>query len=489
MNSRLRKVISIHNPTLDCYVRAVRESCGDQADFVRLVWEGLNFEFPETPRREVLIFRGVEISESALESYRDSVGKMIAWSTFSSFTEKREEAEEYGRAWRGGIPVLFELRSLLCPRLWNGTYLQHPFAVMQVEAVVANVVKLVEVELLEPAHVTKLPGQRPGAVAREGSWTELHKAAKCGDVRVISRFASRPEFIDARDTDGLTPLQEASYWGKVEAVKALLWLGANVHARERRVGWTALFLSSQEGHHSIVRILVSFGANVNTPMNSGATPVYVASQNGHESTVRALASLGADVNTPDGDGATPVLVASQDGHWATVRALASLGADVNTPTRDGVTPAFIASQKGHEATVRALASAGGNLNTPTNDGATPVYVASHFGHESTVRALASLGANVNTPANDGCTPVYVAAQNGRDSMVRALALFGANVNTPRKNGGTPLMVAACNGHVAVVTALLKAGASAKAVMRDGRTALSIAKSKGHTEIIALLEKA
>jgi hypothetical protein len=136
VNSRLGRVKSVENPTPDCFVRAVTESCGDLADFGPLVWEGLNFEFSETPKREVVLFRGVELSEAALESYREIVGKFFTWSMFASFTENREEAEEYGRAWRGGISVLFELRSAWCRRMRDGrTYLLHPFAVLQVEAV------------------------------------------------------------------------------------------------------------------------------------------------------------------------------------------------------------------------------------------------------------------------------------------------------------------------------------------------------------------
>jgi hypothetical protein len=118
VNSRLRKVRSIPYPTQDCYLRAVTESCGDLADLVRLVWEGLNFEFRET-MGEVVLYRGVELGEAALTSYRDSVGKVICWSIFSSFTDKREEAEEYGRAWRGGVPVVFELRVRCCVRGWR----------------------------------------------------------------------------------------------------------------------------------------------------------------------------------------------------------------------------------------------------------------------------------------------------------------------------------------------------------------------------------
>jgi hypothetical protein len=45
--------------------------------------------------------------------------------------------------------VIFELRSAWCRRLRNATYLLHPFALLQGEAVVGNVVKLLEVELLE----------------------------------------------------------------------------------------------------------------------------------------------------------------------------------------------------------------------------------------------------------------------------------------------------------------------------------------------------
>jgi hypothetical protein len=108
------------------------------------VWEGLNFEFPATPRGEVVIYRGVEVSEAALESYRDNVGHLFAWSMFASFTEQREVAGGFGSAWRGGVQVLFELRSAWCRRLRNGTYLLHPFVVLQVEAVVGNVVDLLQ---------------------------------------------------------------------------------------------------------------------------------------------------------------------------------------------------------------------------------------------------------------------------------------------------------------------------------------------------------
>jgi hypothetical protein len=313
----------------------------------------LNFEFPETLRRELVIYRGVELAEAVLEGHRNNIGRLFSWPMFSSFTEKREEALEYGRAWRGGISVLFELRSVWCRRTKNGTYLLHPFAVLQVEAVVGNVVKLVEVELVEPGLVAPLPGQRPGVVPLVGKVTEMHEAAKCGDVRAIARLSTRPELINARDAKGWTPLACAARYGKAEAVKAL----------------------------------ASLGADVNTLVVGGVTPVYIASVNGEEPVVRALIALGADVNRPGRDGVTPVYAASHQGHEAVVRMLISVGADVNAQCEDGWTPLMAASLNGHVAMVAELLKAGASTKATLPDGRSALTLAKSKGHEEVVALL------------------------------------------------------------------------------------------------------
>jgi hypothetical protein len=218
----------------------------------------LNFVFPETPRGEVVIYRGVELLESALESYRDNVGRLIAWSMFASFTHRREEAEEYGRAWRGGIPILLELRSAWCPRPANGTYLLHPFAVLRVEAVLGNTVKLVEVE---PALVRSMDARCRGVPSQFG-WIELHEAAECGDVRSTLRLVTGPESWERREARGWTLLHRVAFNGSGEVMKAL----------------------------------ASRGADVNVPMFDGTTPLHIATLHCRLGMVKTLATLGADVD-------------------------------------------------------------------------------------------------------------------------------------------------------------------------------------------------
>jgi hypothetical protein len=165
----------------------------------------------------------------------------------SSFTERRREAEEYGRSWRDGVPVLFELRSTWCRRPRNGTNILRPFTVLQVEAVLGNAVKVGEGGFLERGLVGPIPGQRPAVVAREIRTRELHKAAEEGDVRAIANLATSGEFMNARDADGWTPLHRAFSKGKIEAVKARTWLGADLNGRGRG-GATPVFIAAQEGN-------------------------------------------------------------------------------------------------------------------------------------------------------------------------------------------------------------------------------------------------
>jgi ankyrin repeat protein len=483
VNSRLRNVKSIENPIRDDYVRAITDSFGDLAGFVRLVWEALNFQFRET-RGEVVLFREVELSEAALESYRNSIGKLIAWPMFTSFTVRREGAEGYGRAWRGGVPVLFELRSALCAGLQNGTCLLHPFAVLQVEAVTGNAVRLVEIELLEPP-ITGLPGQRSGVILGEGKWNELLEAARDGDVRAIARLAARPGLIDGRDADGFTPLTVAANYGRTEAVKALASLGANVN-RAGENGCAPLFLAAHHGHLETVRALASLGAAVDVRSNSGATPVFVAAQEGHLEVVRVLASLGADLNAGVHDGTTPLCVAAGQGHSEVVKALVALGAVVNIPLGTGATPILVAAEHGHLDVVKALASLGADLDVAMAGGATPVFIAAEYGHLEVVKALASFGADVNIPMNDGATPLYVAAEKGHLEVLRALASLGTDVNRAMNDGTTPAFIAAYHDHVEVLKALASLGADMNVPRKDGRTPAFVAAEKGHVRALRTL---
>jgi len=105
------------------------------------------------------------------------------------------------------------------------------------------------------------------------------------------------------------------------------------------------------------------GADINTPMNNGATPVFIASQNGHVDALEFLHKNGADINTPRNDGTTPVFIASQNGHLEVVKFLLLLGADICRCDDRGANPVFQASLAGHVEVVMFLHSHGASILT------------------------------------------------------------------------------------------------------------------------------
>jgi hypothetical protein len=85
--------------------------------------------------------------------------------------------------------------------------------------------------------------------ALTGSVTELHEAVQCGDIVGIWKFAGRPEFINARDETGCTPLAYAASVGNLPALKALVALGGDVNARDEN-GNSVVLLAAQKEHGS-----------------------------------------------------------------------------------------------------------------------------------------------------------------------------------------------------------------------------------------------
>lgn len=85
-----------------------------------------------------------------------------------------------------------------------------------------------------------------------------------------------------------------------------------------------------------------------------ATPVFIASQNGHRSVLLMLLAAGAAVDTRRNDGATPLWIAAQMGHDHICKVLLQNNAEVDAVRSDGATPLFKAAHKGYSAVTGEL---------------------------------------------------------------------------------------------------------------------------------------
>ncbi|RHZ61827.1 ankyrin repeat domain-containing protein [Aspergillus thermomutatus] len=114
-----------------------------------------------------------------------------------------------------------------------------------------------------------------------------------------------------------TPLAAAAECGNEEMVKLML------DYRTQAQGSGAIVLAAAGGHTSIVKLLLSNGADINETGIRGppgdewkddmASPLHKAAANGHIKTIHFLIDAGANADIEDGQGRTPEAVAMAHG--------------------------------------------------------------------------------------------------------------------------------------------------------------------------------
>ena len=268
----------------------------------------------------------------------------------------------------------------------------------------------------------------------------LHEAAKTGDLDSVNHFITvHMADVDAKDNNGVTPLQWAAYRGYASAVSVLIAAGADVNSG----GGTPLYGAALWGHASVVSILIAAGANVNARDNSGNTPLHGAAD---VAIVSMLIAAGANANVKNNSGYTPLYIAARHGRVTVVSMLIAAGANANVKGRHGYTPLYIAAHYDHVAVVSTLIALGADANVKNYDGNTPLHNAARYGRVTIVFTLIALGADVNARNDIGYTPLHRAVSHDHAdiyiAIVSTLIAAGADVNAKNNNyGSTPLRTA------------------------------------------------
>jgi ankyrin repeat protein len=120
------------------------------------------------------------------------------------------------------------------------------------------------------------------------SKNRMFRAISQDDGAAVARIAKEsPELIEMRNGVGLSPLQQASWYGKTSALSALLSQGANIHAtwdypESGDGGWTALHIAGINGQVGSARVLIAHGSEINAQSWAGHTALDIAYRNRHK---------------------------------------------------------------------------------------------------------------------------------------------------------------------------------------------------------------
>lgn len=158
---------------------------------------------------------------------------------------------------------------------------------------------------------------------------DVFEAAAIGKATALAALLrSEPELAGAWSPDGFTPLHLAAFFGRRDAVRALLEAGADpsLVSRHAQVRVTPLHSAvAQEGAADLgtAEELLTHGAPVNAGVEGGHTPLHSAAENGDVGAVRLLLSHGADPEAAREDGKTPLDLARGRGNAEVAELLAA----------------------------------------------------------------------------------------------------------------------------------------------------------------------
>jgi hypothetical protein len=134
------------------------------------------------------------------------------------------------------------------------------------------------------------PAQKDAAA--QTTRTDLHKAARSGDLTLLRLRLAQGANPNVRDTQGRTPLMDAVAGDQLDAIRLLISHGADLNARAND-GETPLMQAAAEGRLDAARLLVQSGAGLNLVSRGWGSALRTAERTGHNDIAAMLLEAGA----------------------------------------------------------------------------------------------------------------------------------------------------------------------------------------------------
>ncbi|KAH6617512.1 ankyrin repeat-containing domain protein [Chaetomium tenue] len=337
----------------------------------------------------------------------------------------------------------------------------------------------------------------PRLSSQEKKLTALMRAAAAGHDLIVERLCREtdPTHVNFQNTDGITALAFAAYYGHTESLGTLINSGADFSVADAD-GMTPLLLATLMKRLEAVKALIKAGAGLYAESQNGFTPVYHAPHDlkilrviidePRESMVDAsetiprvrVAELALRHSCNDKDNTPPETPPSD----ASSDASSDSSSDTSSDTSSD-----ISSDTPHAEVLSFILGHGEYLKAVDHDGRNMVSWAAQGGNRKEMEMLHMKQLDFNSGDNNGRTPLHWAAESGnRDVVAWLLDVAKVTVDSVDKVGRTPLSRAAAEGHFTTLDILSAAGAATDGHDADERTALSWAAQGGHLDCIRLL---
>ena len=382
--------------------------------------------------------------------------------------------------------------------------------------------------------------------------TVLHTAAMISvSNETLSLLTVNGADINARNKEGVTPLEIAVKKDDVQSASFFTSYGANIHTQdtycespltlalagsneifEALVNSTNALSQDSDGNTPLhiallknaplskVQYIISLTSDVNIRNRDGNSPLFIAVLKNRQKVGELLLSKGADIfatntnnNSPlrlalkyggsvqdwlvtsktivekDGSGNSVLHYAAEWEYADAVTSLLAKGADISARNANGETPIFSAAKTNNPSIIQLLVDGGADVHARDNLGSAPIHIAVRWDAPLSVDALIKNGANVNVQNSSGKSPLAETVVASKYDLAKVLLKLGADPNSSDTNGVTVLMDAIRGNDYNTIKLLLDYGANPNIQEINGRNAYHEAAFMGNKDVISLLYKA
>lgn len=277
-----------------------------------------------------------------------------------------------------------------------------------------------------------------------GGRTALHFAV--GRLSMMQFLIEKGADVNTRDAEGTAPLDDAVWYGNLDAVAILLAHGARLNEVEPKTGAAPINEAAFQGNTALIRYLLRFNPDLTIPDKRGYKPLDNAIRRGKEETALLLLSAESkEQETPQFFERTMDAAIRRD-EPALLDNLLQHGVSANAVLPSGATALDVAAFSGSSKLVRILLENKADPNASGRNGTSPLEDASLKGFDAIAAMLIEHGAQVNqVNGASGTTALYSAASFGKSEVVKLLLEHGANPNLCSRNHKSPYQAALENG--------------------------------------------
>ncbi|XP_028968353.1 E3 ubiquitin-protein ligase MIB1 [Galendromus occidentalis] len=302
-------------------------------------------------------------------------------------------------------------------------------------------------------------------------------AAKGSGDRLMSQLLKR-YFVTQSTGDINEDLVRSAGSGDAHKVEELLKRDADVNGVYEL--HTALQAACQNGHMAVIRVLLTYGADVEIEDNHGDRAIHHAAFGDEPGAIQLLAQANGDLNARNKQRQTPLHIAVSMGHKMAVEILLKSGCHVSLQDCEGNTPLHDAISKKREDIMQLLLQRDADILLANNNGFNSLHHAALRGNPQAVQVLLDNLMSSQLPRwwivdekkDDGYTPLHLAALNNHHDVAKLLISRGnADVNQQNLNMQTALHLAVERQHQEIVRLLVNSGANLNVKDKDGDTAL------------------